>query len=326
MGMGRVGPGSRRARPGRARRHHRRAALAAPGRHGPRDGGRIGRARGRLGERAREAGSGERRRRLAGRRAGRGPRCAGQALEGELSFPARRLRAKATGRLESGGVLASSVELDDLALAAVAPRARLGRGRPRRGPRVEPRGAVDPARPAGERTRRRPSHARRPAAPRRAVGEPGADRAALGGAAIRRGALPAGRPGRQPERHRRSRRPGEARALPRARQCAAARRPGRARPGSGAGGGAPRRRQPRADSARRAVARTRGRGLGPCAATARSRSPAASMPSWRGSGRRSESPGSAGAPRSPSMRAAAATRSRPREPCARHRFSSAARR
>ena len=44
-------------------------------------------------------------------------RLRGQALEGEMSFPARRLRAKAAGRLESGGVLASSFELDNLALA-----------------------------------------------------------------------------------------------------------------------------------------------------------------------------------------------------------------
>ena len=181
-----------------------------------------------------------------------------------MSFPARRLRAKAAGRLESGGVLASSLRARRPRARAVAPRARLGRGRSRRGPAVEPRGAVDPARPAGERTRRRPAYARRPAAPRRAVGEPGADRAALGGTAIRRGALPAGRSGRQPERHRRPRGPGEAGSLPRPRQCPAAGRPGRARPGSRAGRGAPRGRQPRAESARRAVARTRGRGLGPC--------------------------------------------------------------
>jgi autotransporter translocation and assembly factor TamB len=44
-------------------------------------------------------------------------RLRGQVLESEMSFPARRLRAKAAGRLESGGVLASSFELDDLALA-----------------------------------------------------------------------------------------------------------------------------------------------------------------------------------------------------------------
>ncbi len=184
VGMGRVGPGSRRARPGGAGRHHRRTALAARERHGSRDGGRIGRARSRLGERARDSGSAERRRRIAGRRSGPGP-VAGPGARGrdvvpraaasrEGSRPTRvRRRAREQLRARKPGA------------RAVAPRARLGRGRPRRGPRVEPRGAVDPARPAGERTRRRPSHPRRPAAPRRAVGEPGADRAALGGAAIR---------------------------------------------------------------------------------------------------------------------------------------------
>ena len=43
-------------------------------------------------------------------------RLRGQALEAELSFPARRLRARAAGRLEAGGALTSSIELDDLAL------------------------------------------------------------------------------------------------------------------------------------------------------------------------------------------------------------------
>ncbi|HYB43465.1 MAG TPA: hypothetical protein VEL75_16920, partial [Candidatus Methylomirabilis sp.] len=40
-----------------------------------------------------------------------------RALEGKLSFPSRRLTAKAAGRLESGGALTGSVEVDDLALS-----------------------------------------------------------------------------------------------------------------------------------------------------------------------------------------------------------------
>ncbi len=43
-------------------------------------------------------------------------RLRGHALEGEVSFPARRLRARTAGRLEAGGTLTSSLELDDLAL------------------------------------------------------------------------------------------------------------------------------------------------------------------------------------------------------------------
>jgi autotransporter translocation and assembly factor TamB len=43
-------------------------------------------------------------------------RLRGQALEAELDFPARRLRARAAGRLETGGALTSSLELDGLAL------------------------------------------------------------------------------------------------------------------------------------------------------------------------------------------------------------------
>jgi autotransporter translocation and assembly factor TamB len=43
-------------------------------------------------------------------------RLRGQTVEGDLSFPGRRLRARATGRLESGGTITGKVELDDLAL------------------------------------------------------------------------------------------------------------------------------------------------------------------------------------------------------------------
>jgi autotransporter translocation and assembly factor TamB len=43
-------------------------------------------------------------------------RLRGQALAGELAFPARRLSVRTTGRLEAGGALTSSLELDDLAL------------------------------------------------------------------------------------------------------------------------------------------------------------------------------------------------------------------
>jgi hypothetical protein len=43
-------------------------------------------------------------------------RLRGQALDGELSFPARRLRVRTAGRLEAGGTLTTIAELDDLAL------------------------------------------------------------------------------------------------------------------------------------------------------------------------------------------------------------------
>jgi autotransporter translocation and assembly factor TamB len=43
-------------------------------------------------------------------------RVRGPALDSELSFPARRLRAKASGRLETGSVLTSTLEVDELAL------------------------------------------------------------------------------------------------------------------------------------------------------------------------------------------------------------------
>ena len=40
----------------------------------------------------------------------------GRALEARAEFPARRLRATATGRLEAGGVVTSAIEVDDLGL------------------------------------------------------------------------------------------------------------------------------------------------------------------------------------------------------------------
>jgi len=44
-------------------------------------------------------------------------RLRGAALDGELSFPTRRLRATARGRLEAGGAINATLVLDDLALA-----------------------------------------------------------------------------------------------------------------------------------------------------------------------------------------------------------------
>ena len=44
-------------------------------------------------------------------------RVRGTALDGELSFPTRRLRATARGRLEAGGALDATLALDDLALS-----------------------------------------------------------------------------------------------------------------------------------------------------------------------------------------------------------------
>ncbi len=43
-------------------------------------------------------------------------RVRGAALDGDLAFPTRRLRAKLSGRVETGSALSSTVELDDLAL------------------------------------------------------------------------------------------------------------------------------------------------------------------------------------------------------------------
>ena len=43
-------------------------------------------------------------------------RVRGRALEAELSFPSRRLRATAAGRLEAGGTLAGRLDVDDLSL------------------------------------------------------------------------------------------------------------------------------------------------------------------------------------------------------------------
>ncbi len=43
-------------------------------------------------------------------------RVRGAALDGDLSFPTRRLRAKVSGRVETSSALSSTVELDDLAL------------------------------------------------------------------------------------------------------------------------------------------------------------------------------------------------------------------
>src|SRR4029453_9288500 len=43
-------------------------------------------------------------------------RVRGAALDGEVSFPTRRLRATASGRLEANGALNATLTLDDLAL------------------------------------------------------------------------------------------------------------------------------------------------------------------------------------------------------------------
>ena len=146
---------------------------------------------------------------------------------------------------------------------AATPRARRGGGRSNRRARVEPGRGVDPARPARERTRRAPRDAKRPAGARRALDEPGPDRAALGGTARGRGALPARRSVGSPRRDRRAGRSGAPRALGRAHQRAAARGARRNRPRRGPRGGAPRWRERRAQPARRAVAGAdRGR-LGP---------------------------------------------------------------
>jgi hypothetical protein len=119
----------------------------------------------------------------------------GQVLEGEMSFPGRRLRAKAAGRLESGGVLASSFELDNLALAPLLRELGSAAAVHIEG-RMSSRGelSIPLGQPASGRgvVRLTPDGLRLLGA----VGEPGADRAALGGAAIRRGAPPAGRPRR----------------------------------------------------------------------------------------------------------------------------------
>ena len=144
-----------------------------------------------------------------------------------MSFPARRLRAKAARPARVRRRAREQLRARRPGARAVAPRARLGRGRARRGAGVSSRGelSIPLGQPASGRgvVRLTPDGLRLLG---RAVGEPGADRAALGGAAIRRGAPPAGRPRRQPERHRRSRGPGEAGPLPRPRQCPAAGRPG----------------------------------------------------------------------------------------------------
>jgi autotransporter translocation and assembly factor TamB len=55
-----------------------------------------------------------------------GVRVRGHALEGELHFPARRLRARTTARLSTGGTLTSSLELDDLALQPLLRELRSG--------------------------------------------------------------------------------------------------------------------------------------------------------------------------------------------------------
>ena len=240
MGMGRIGPGSRRARPGRPWRHPGvppslrlggtgRATVDASAERGVASASALAK----LDQVS-----------AAGVSLGAGQaevRVRGQALEGELSFPARRLRAKAAGRLEAGGVLdeqpsssttwRSQPLLRELGSAAadhvegrVSSRGELSipLGQPASG-----RGVVrltpDGLRLLGEPWASQGPIVLRWEGPRFAV-----ERFRLDGPA---GSLSAtgGLGG-----------PGEPGALPRARQCPAARRAGRAGPRQRPGGGAPR--------------------------------------------------------------------------------------
>ena len=198
-------------------------------------------------------------------------RVRGRALDGELSFPARRLRAKAAGRLESGGVLTGSLELDDLALQPLLRELGSAAADHVEG-RVSSRGelSIPLGQPASGRgvVRLTPDGLR-------LLGEPWAsqgpivlrwegprflvERFRLDGPA---GSLSATGALIGPENR------GLSLALDNARLPGALAQLGR---GAAQRRGAPRRRRPRADAARRAVARARGRGLGPRARRRRHR-------------------------------------------------------